>query len=413
MIDEETETDISTSRCNRISTNNNCFTFKVERNKELGKKLKKVSPEDIYDQFFLGEENSWRQEKKFNILNYSFETGENYLSKAGDCPVIEGYRMAYLRHFPIVISPNIFWLMILQGFSRHMEIKDNSQRLRNKFVDFEGQKNISIETGFTNLFMASDEQWNSIIEQLLNKTLKNIKINQKILDKFNKKFSTSTNEAEIANNVTILSSFKKYFVYSITGTCGIPEISIEGTIEDWKLLKEKVLELGNLDEEIIFWTKQLKEIIQNIIKTLETKEPDIGFYKNIVQNTDRSRECKPDLINGWIIKFIPYDIDNNKCDFDSPDFNGLDISQIPTQIVNLPFHLITTNKKGRFKQYEAEIYTGFFGVKQDERTLSIKPVIGYVIVEAKDKKEIEQEMAEEQLRINLAMEELRIRNFAQ
>ena len=158
--------------------------------------------------------------------------------------------MAYLRHFPIVISPNIFWLMILQGFSRHMEINDNSKRLRDKFVDFNGQKNISIETGITNLFLASDEQWNSIIEQLLNETLKNIKINNKILDIFNQKFSTSTNEAEIANNVTILSSFKKYFVYSIGGTCGIPEISIEGTIEDWKLLKEKVLELGNLDEEI-------------------------------------------------------------------------------------------------------------------------------------------------------------------
>ena len=417
MDDEPTDiTDISTDRTNRISINNNCFTFKVEKNKKHGKKLKKFSPKDICDQFFVGEESSWRQDKNFNVLNYSFETGDDYnLSHAGDSPVIEGYRMAYLRHFPIVISPNIFWLMILQGFSRHMEINDNSKRLRDKFVDFNGQKNISIETGITNLFLASDEQWNSIIEQLLNETLKNIKINKKILDIFNQKFSTSTNEAEIANNVTILSSFKKYFVYSIAGTCGIPEISIEGTIEDWKLLKEKVLELGNLDEEIVFWIKELKIIIQNIIKTLETKKPDIDFYKNIVQNTDQSRECKQDLINGWIIKFIPYDKDNNKCDFDSPDFNGLNVDQIPTQIVNLPFHLITANKNGINKQYEAEFYTGFFGVKQDEKTLSIKPIIGYAIVEVIDKKKIIQEKAEEQLRINLAMEQLRIRirNFDQ
>ena len=166
---------------------------------------------------------------------------------------------------------------------------------------------------------------------------------------------------------------------------------------------------------IVFWIKELKIIIQNIIKTLETKKPDIDFYKNIVQNTDQSRECKPDVINGWIIKFIPYDKDNNKCDFDSPDFNGLNVDQIPTQIVNLPFHLITANKNGINKQYEAEFYTGFFGVKQDEKTLSIKPIIGYAIVEVIDKKKIIQEKAEEQLRINLAMEQLRIRirNFDQ
>ena len=157
-----------------------------------------------------------------------------------------------------------------------------------KFVDFKGKKNISIETGI-NLFMASDEQWNSVIEKLLKETLRNIKINKTIIDKFNKKFSTSTNESEVANNTTILSSFKKYFTYSMSGTCGIPEITIEGTIEDWELLYEKIIELGNLDEEIVFWTDELKIIIKKIIDTLQTKEPDINFYKNIVQNVDKSK----------------------------------------------------------------------------------------------------------------------------
>ena len=56
------------------------------------------------------------------------------------------------------INKKHFWLMILQGFSRHMEINKNSKGLRHKFVDFEGHKNIYIESKITNLFMASDEQ---------------------------------------------------------------------------------------------------------------------------------------------------------------------------------------------------------------------------------------------------------------
>lgn len=410
MSDEQTED--STNRIRKLEDNNS-FTFKVEKNKRPGKKLRQMSPEDICDNFFKGENSSWEKEKIFEVLFYSFESGDSRFSPAGDSSVIEGYRMAYLKHFPIVLSPNIFWLMILQGFSRHMEINENSKRLRHKFVDFEGQKKIYIESGITNLFMASDEQWNLIIERLLNETLKNIKIDKTILDKFNKKFSTTTSEAEIANNVTILSSFKKYFIYSINGTCGIPEITIEGTIEDWKLLHEKIIELGNLDEEIVFWTDELKKIIKKIIDTLETKQPDINFYKNIVQNTDKSKECKQDLVNGSIIKFIPYDKDNKKCEFNSPDFDGLNIDQIPTQIVNLPFHLKTINKNNNIQECECEIYTGFFGVKQDGETLSIKPIIGYAIVKVKNREQLEKEKLEEQIRISIAMRQFETMNFNQ
>ena len=148
------------------------------------------------------------------------------------------------------------------------------------------------------------------------------------------------------------------------------------------------IEIGNLDEEIDFWTYEIRKIILKIIDTLKTKRPDINFYKNIVQNTDNSMKCEPDLINGWIIKFIPYDINDKKVDFNAPDFNGLKIDEIPSQIISLPFNLINFNKKNQIKKYDAEIYTGFFGVKQDENTLQIRPVIGYVVVEVKDKEKL-------------------------
>ena len=59
--------------------------------------------------------------------------------------------------------------MILQGFAKHMEINENSERNRHKFVNFDGKKNISFETGI-NLFTASDEQWKLFVQKLLNET---------------------------------------------------------------------------------------------------------------------------------------------------------------------------------------------------------------------------------------------------
>ena len=56
----------------------------------------------------------------------------------------------------------------------------------------------------------------------------------------------------------------------------------------------------------------------------------------------------------------------------------------------MPFNLKNINKKGQIKNYNAEIYSGFFGIKQDKETLAIRPIIGYAIVEVKDKKLEEQ-----------------------
>ena len=367
---------------NRDMNREGAFSFIVEKDKkpELKYKLKdSKSPKEIIENFFRPN-SSYAQGKEIKILNYSFETGQEKFNEAGDCSFIEAYRIAYLHHFPIVINPNIFWLMILQGFSKHMEINDNSERNRYKFVNFEGKENIVIKSNL-DIFRASDDQWQLMIDSLLKETSKKTVINKDIFGILNEKFSTSTREEEIANNVTFLSLFKKYFVYSMDGTCGISKVTIEGTIEDWELLLKKIIEIGNLDEQIIFWTDEIKKIVQKIINTLETRKPDFDFFKSIVNNKDRITECKPDLINGWIIKFIPYDKDNNKCDFNSPKFNGLTIEQIPSEIVILPFNFISLSQK-----YELEIYTGFFGVSQDEKTLEIRPNIGYAIVEVNKKK---------------------------
>ena len=387
MADELNTTTSETEQLNEIKDFNS-YSFIVDESKKPDhkKKLKKKPPEEILKKFFEGD-NSWTLEKDIKLLAYSFESGENDFSQAGDAPLIEGFRMAYLRHFPIVINPSHFWLMILQGFARHMEINDNSERNRNKLVNFEGKKDISFETGI-NLFTASEEQWLTFVDDLLDITTKMLEQSGKdLINLFKKGFSTSTKESIVSNNITILSSFKKYFEYSLSGTCGISKIIIEGTIEDWELLLEKIKAIGNFDEEIVFWTNELIIIIKKIIETLKTKRPDKEFFKNIVQNTDRSKQCQPDLINGWIIKFIPYDNNGKKCDFNSPNFNGLQIYDIPSQMTSLPFNLINKNKKGQIINYKAEFFSGFFGILQNKQNLSIRPVIGYAIVEVKNKKE--------------------------
>ena len=45
---------------------------------------------------------------------------------------LQGYYQAYVKHIPICITPDILWMLIVQGFSHHIEL--NSERLRSKLV---------------------------------------------------------------------------------------------------------------------------------------------------------------------------------------------------------------------------------------------------------------------------------------
>lgn len=57
------------------------------------------------------------------------------------------------------------------------------------------------------------------------------------------KFSTSTHDHLAVQNITVMCAMKKYFSYRMCTMCGIPEIKLLGTLDDWKKLDQKVIEL--------------------------------------------------------------------------------------------------------------------------------------------------------------------------
>ena len=70
------------------------------------------------------------EEHQINVHKCSMYSYEKIMMV--DHPVLTGYYLAFLDHYPVVLSPDILWMLILQGFSRHVKL--NHQKLRNKFV---------------------------------------------------------------------------------------------------------------------------------------------------------------------------------------------------------------------------------------------------------------------------------------
>ena len=53
---------------------------------------------------------------------------------------ILGFLNGYFDHCPIWLSPNVIWQLILNKFSDYVD--DNAEKLREKFVNFEGKKDL-------------------------------------------------------------------------------------------------------------------------------------------------------------------------------------------------------------------------------------------------------------------------------
>ena len=300
------------------------------------------------------------------ILNKNLPkpTKINNISSFGTHKTILGYLNAYFNHCPIKVSPNVIWQLILNNFSKY--VNDNSERLREKFVDFEGKKNLTcIKIG---KLEDADKYTDDIIKEYCNQISQNI--GKELIDVLTPNYSTSTKESIISGQVSIMSTFKKYFNYDLFMiSCGIPYIILEGNLNDW----EKILvKLKFLSKYGFYISKMEKDIIE-IINT-KKGNININFWRKIImetkENISESNGCSISLkkveksfITGWILDF--YNEDKIKKE---------DIKDLIEEIVEVPINITEVETQ---KTKTGIIYAGIRDLKQDPNIFEVEPVVDY------------------------------------
>ena len=321
-----------------------------------------------------------RINEPMEILNSNFDTKKTSFYNAGKKSLIRGLMIAYGKHYPITISPDMILLLFLQGYAKFME--KNSEKVRNLYVNFEGQKSLSVKTFGVMPETANSEIWEGIVNEFTKQIKDNV--GNELISYLESNFTTTNNVTLATSQMTIMSAMKNYFKYtSIMGVCGISAINLEGTLEDWKKIKNKFEYFSKEQFGLKWWIEHLIPIIDKIIETkiYYSKNKDINdnlrnFWKDFIR-VKNDGEYQPDIIDGWIIKFLP-DFNENKINEKLFEY------QIPEQILNCPLNLIFTNGIQSIL-YNCSIASGFYGIIQDEKNFGIKPVIGYAIV-VEDKK---------------------------
>ena len=372
------------------------ITFEVENNFSKPKEFyPKTDIKSIFNQLFRRAKvdrvpenciDPERYDEIMEILMYNFDTEEKSFYSIGKKSLIQGLILAYKNHYPITITPDMIWILILQGYSKFME--KYSELVREKYVDFQGKKTIKVEKMNISLESATQEIWQEIIDDFIDGIQSYV--GGEIISNLESNFSTTNSVTLATSQATIMSAMKNYFKFSlIFGGCGISSITLEGTLKDWEKIKLKLEFLSKGEFGLNWWTKHLIPIIDKIIMTKSyfNRERKINdeiknFWKDMIRLKGKGDLYDPHIINGWIIKFIPDFRDN------IPKlYEEIDERNVPDFILSCPVELTVYNYSEIKKtEYKCSLSSGFYGMVQDYKTFNVRPVIGYALV-VEEKKE--------------------------
>ena len=282
---------------------------------------------------------------------------------------------AYAEHRPVVISPDMIWCLICQGFSHHINL--DPEKYRDRMVFHQGKETLEVRRVEPKEF--TPEQWEDIIREFAQ--MVDEKTKGSVASAIVTEFSTTTPVEAISSRITLLDTVKSYFEFVVIQMiCGIPHITLKGTPKDWQMIADNVQEFRQFDLD--WWIDGLSPILEEFVKTANGY-PDPTFWKSIVMTwrTDlvRGGGCmpsdeEPTKVDGWFLKFFPYCKDGR-----TPDKVSIEESMLAER-VSVPFILRKYDTLGNLiEETKMKMTAGMIGVSEDRDTYALTPKFGWFI----------------------------------
>ncbi|XP_047131443.1 uncharacterized protein LOC124810505 [Hydra vulgaris] len=214
---------------------------------------------------------------------------------------------AYKNHYAISIRPDDVWLTIIIELADYID--KHAEEMRYLFVNHEGKKKLTVISNAAGDF----SRLTKIMSDLIGENTKD-----NLRDFIEPQFTTTTPNDSLIARVALMGTVKNYFKYEFLLVCGIPQVTLMGTIGDWIKLKEKIIELGKRfaenQPELGWWSNILVPIADKFIKSYNGN-PNDNFWQSCIDfhaarglpsciNPNNKR--KPSYLTGWALAFSPF-----------------------------------------------------------------------------------------------------------
>ena len=344
-------------------------TFHVEDLEPIDRSFLFSSSDEIANDIACNpDKNSWN-----GIIKSSIE-GDS-LIVFGRNSFLKGIINAYASHRAVELSPDMIWLLICQGFAYH--VNKNASELRDRIVYHQDKMTLTMLSDYDLLTESDSVKWERIFDDFEDQIRSNTKGN--LADIITADFSTTGINEKIASQITLMESTKSYFEYKmILMGCGIPDITLRGTTQDWLKVRDKALNLKGYGMD--WWIDELEPILNQFVKTSKG-DVDHDFWMGMVGSADfRKNGCGGPtditeiLFDGWIVSFYPYNTYGDRIQKVRYNDNLL------PEIVETPFTYEIQDGLGNIdKSYSMVLYAGFLGLSENPENGTLIPRIGWMV----------------------------------
>jgi len=308
--------------------------------------------------------------------------GHLVMLRPGSTPMhgfLEAVHAAFDQHLPLVLSPDDVWLCVAQGFAYHVEA--NAEALRGRFVRHEGKVELRLERhGFTPGDPNND--WPGVFAELSDQIAAHIGKQRELVVAG---FSTTGPIERAASQVVLLAGMQAYFEVKMYTLCGIPSVTLLGTVDDWRAIRrraEMLAEYGAAE-----WQAALLPILDHFVAAAQGRA-DRAFWQSMYKLEGRSGGP---FITGWVNALFPYLTSEGRRggaadaavpnlamtawqDKDPQRFGGTRALAFPSGVMRAPFtwRVGTQTRRMSFRG-------GFCGVAQEPSSGAMRPAIGWAV----------------------------------
>ncbi|GAM23295.1 hypothetical protein SAMD00019534_064700 [Acytostelium subglobosum LB1] len=295
------------------------------------------------------------------VIKSSLSVDPTSIQRIGNNSFIRSALLAYSQHLHLVVRPDDVWLALITQFSFY--VNANSEMLRSMFVSFDDKSELIVRTYGTLFTAPFDDVANQFAQQIAG-NIKDPSIREWVLPDF----TTTTNNDRVVGAFALMSTLKSYFDYKMKTECGLPKVTMMGTVDDWKQVRqraERLIEFDLKDKLMSKWLDMLLPVLDNLVMSAEGKA-DTGEW---IGDERSWRETVFELHgkekNSYTYKNI----------FHPTPWPVMDIGDIARGYISCPLKVIDGGK-----EYQTDIYAGHIISKFTDGDTTITPQLDWCIL---------------------------------
>ncbi len=227
---------------------------------------------------------------------------------------LSGASIAFDNHLQFTIAPQHLMLLITQAIGKH--VSKHSEELQDKLVRHSGKKMLVVEVPRSSL---TCEEWKSTIQNFDAQIKENtVHSTQELLSLSS--FSTASENEILAGSVALMDMCSSYFDYGMRTMCGIPYFRLEGTVEDWAILRgraEAAITQMTLPAFSSRWLPAILPVLDRMLEARRDGTTDIPFWQSFFKRGSVHGSGGYTYLSGWVNVFFPIVEVNNNLVFNS------------------------------------------------------------------------------------------------